>query len=263
MNVHLILIRPLKHSVAALTAVLAASMGLAQMAAAAPPVTRVYVVVVPPAQDHAFNVGMKAWEKCLRGHGETQATYTYDAETGDVSRYLFLNGYNSWGAMDAHDPAGNACQVTFRTAVLPHFTQGFSDVAELNAKDTYMPADDPNPAPIMWVAAFRIKFGYESDFHEGMEKFAAAAAKTHWQGHFAGYDIDGAGQGAEDFVVVWPNKNWADVGQEPTPSSKDLMYSVYGKAAADAMYDKFRASVKDQWQDAWSYDKDLSIIPRK
>ncbi|MGH7057942.1 MAG: hypothetical protein ACREFZ_08670, partial [Acetobacteraceae bacterium] len=66
----------------------AGALGLAQMAAAGP-VTRVFVVQVPPAQDHAFNDGMKSYEKCLRGHGDTHATYAYDAETGNVDRYLF------------------------------------------------------------------------------------------------------------------------------------------------------------------------------
>jgi len=259
MKLHLI--RPLKHSLAALAVLLAASMGLAQVAGAS--VTRVYVVVVPAAQDHAFNVGVKAWQKCLRAHGTKEATYAYDAETGDLSRYLFLNEYSTWGDMDAHDPAGKACLPTFRTAVLPHVGQAYSDVAELNAKDTYMPGEAAGPMPLMWVTAFRIKYGYGADFQNGMAKFAAAAAKIHWQGHFAAYDISGAGQGAEDFVVVWPNKNWADAGTEPSPSAKDMMYSVYGKAAADAMFEKYRNAIAEGWSDVWSYDKDLSLVPGK
>jgi hypothetical protein len=261
MNVHVI--RSLKHPLAGLAVALVASMGLAQVAVGATPVIRVYVVEVPPAQDHAFNVGVKAWQTCLRAHGDKQATSAYDAETGDMSRYLFLEEHSTWGDMDAHSPAGKACRATFRTAVLPHFTQAFSDLAELNAKDTYMPETATDPTPIIWVDAYRIRYGYGADFHEGAEKFAAAAAKIHWEGHFSGYDIDGAGQGAEDFVMVWPNKNWADVGHDPTPSTKNMMYSVYGKAAADAMFHKFRAAIEESWSDAWSYDKDLSFVPGK
>lgn len=240
----------------------AAALGLTQ-AATAGAITRVFVVEVPPAQDQAFNQGMKSYEKCLRDHGATHATYVYDAETGDVGRYLFLEDYSAWGGMDVHSAAGKACHALFGAAVLPHFSHAFSEVAELNAKDTYMPGGDADPTPIMWVEAYRIKPGQADNFRDALGMLAAAAAKAHWQGHFAGWDIDGAGQGGEDFVLVWPNRSWADVGQEPSPSAKDLMSSAYGKAAAVANHQKFLGAIAEDWSDAWSYDKGLSFIPAK
>jgi hypothetical protein len=239
----------------------AATLGLAQ-AAAAGPVTRVFVVEVPPAQDHAFNQGMKSWEKCLRAHGDSHTMYAYDSETGDTDRYLFLEPHRAWGDMDTHVPAGKACHPLFDSAVLPHFSQSFSEIAEPNAKDTYMPGGDSDPTPIMWVEAYRLKVGRGDEFRDALGMFAAAAAKAHWGGHFAGWDIDGAGQGGEDFVLVWPNKSWADVGTDPSPSAKDLMDSTYGKAAAAANHEKFLGAIAEYWSDAWSYDKDLSFIPK-
>lgn len=246
---------------AGLSLVLVGAMGFAQVASA-DPITRVYIVQVPPAQDHAFNVGVKAWEKCLRDHGTKDTTYAYDAETGDATRYVFLAEYSSWGGMDVHDAAGKACMGLFRSGVSPHFSGVVSDVAVPNAKDTYMPGGDPDPAPMIWVDAFRIKFGQAAAFNDALSKFAAAAAKTHWQGHFAGYDIEGGGQGSEDFVLVWPNKSWADIGTDPNPSAKAMMQSVYG-AAAQSMHQTFVQTVAEEWSDAWSYDKDLSVIPGK
>lgn len=240
--------------------VLAASLGLAQAAGAAT-VTRVYVVVVSPAQDQAFNQGIKEWDKCLHDHGAKQATMAYSAQTGDLDRYLFLEEHSSWADMDTHEPANKACASVFTNEVVPHASQAFSEVAMTNSKDTYMPGGDPNPAPMIWVDGFRIKPGQEDAFKDSLGKLAAAAAKTHWMGHFAGYDVEGSGQGAEDFVVVWPNKNWADIGQDPTPSIKQLMESVYGKTASRANHEKFFASIAEEWSDAWSYEKDLSYIP--
>ena len=260
MNSHLI--RASKHRLAGLAVVLAASMALAQ-AASATSVTRVYVVGVPPAQDHAFNEGVKAWETCLRSHGAKRTTYAYDSETGDDTRYLFLVEFGSWGDMDAHDPAGKACAALFRTQVQVHVTQVFSEIAVPNDKDSYMPGGDPDPAPMIWVDAYRIKPGQGDAFSDGLGKFAAAAAKTHWNAHFAGYDVEGGGQGAENFVLVWPNKNWADIGQDPSPSVKDMMNSVYGAAGAQSMHQAFLATIAEHWEDAWSYDKDLSVIPGK
>jgi hypothetical protein len=244
------------------SALLAGALGLAQ-AAAAGPVTRVFVVEVPPAQDQAFNQGMKSYEKCLRQHGAKHATYAYDSETGDTDRYLFLVDFNTWGGMDTHDPAGKACHAVFAAAVLPHFSHSFSEVAELNAKDTYMPGGDPDPTPIMWVNAYRIKPGQADNFRDALGMLAAAAAKAHWGAHFEGWDTDGAGEGGENFVLTWPNKSWADVGTDPSPSTKDLMTSTYGKAAADANHQKFVDAIAEEWSDSWSYDKDLSYIPGK
>jgi hypothetical protein len=247
---------------AGLGVVLAAALGLTP-AASADSVTRVYVVDVPPAQDVAFTDGVKAWEKCLHDHGERQGIMAYDAQTGDLGRYLFLEEHGAWAGLDAKDPADTACAPAFRSGVLPHFTQGFSEIAQLNAKDTYMPGGDPDPSPMVWVDAYRIKAGHTQVFNDALAKFAAAAAKTHWQGHFAGYDIEGSGQGAENFVLVWPNKSWAEVGQDPKPSPKDLMESVYGKAAARSSHDKYLAAIAEEWSDVWNYDHDLSYIPGK
>jgi hypothetical protein len=258
MNTHFV--RASTSRLAALAVVLAASMGVAQ-AADLMAVTRVYVVSVPAAQDHAFNVGVKAWEKCLKDHGTKQATMAYDAETGDISRYLFLNAYSTWGGMDAHDAAGKACMATFSTAVLPHVGAAFSEVAMLNAKESYMPGGDPDPAPMLWADAYRIKAGQGPAFHEALRQFAAGAVKTQWNAHFAGYDIAGSGQGGEDFVIVWPNKSWADAGQDPSPSADDMMAKVYGMAAAESMHQQFLGSIAEHWSDVWSYSKDLSLIP--
>lgn len=255
-------IRSSKLRLAALGAALAGSMGLAQAAGPAP-VTRVIVVEVPPAQDHDFNAGMQAYEKCLRDHGGTRTMYAYDSETGDLSRYVFLTPYSSWGGMDIHDPAGKACRDTFVTNVLPHASQAFSAVSQLNAKGSYLPGGDADPAPMLWVQAYRIKPGQGAAFHAGVAKFAAAAAKIHWEVHFGGYDEQGSGQGAEDYVVVSPQKSWADAGTEASPSAKEMMEKVYGKAAAASLRQKFFATVADEWMDAWSYDKDLSYIPGK
>jgi hypothetical protein len=247
-----------RHQLAGFAAVLAASMGLAQ-AADLQPVTRVYVVTVPAAQDHAFNVGIKAWEKCLKDHGTKQVTYAYSAETGDMSRYLFLNGYATWGDMDAHDAAGKACSATFGTEVLPHVGQAFSEISLLNAKASYMPAGDAVPAPMLWADVYRIKEGQGQAFHDAAQQFAAAAAKTHWDAHFASYDIAGSGPGGEDFVVIWPNKSWADAGQDPNPAADDMMAKVYGMGAAESMHQAFLGSIADHWSDVWSYNKDLSV----
>lgn len=242
--------------------ILAASLGLAHAAGPAA-VNRIFIVVVPPAQDQAFNQGIKDWYKCMHDHGSTDATIAYSAVTGDLDRYLFVEGHNTWADMDHHDPAAKTCGPTFVSEVLPHAGQAFSEISVLNAKESYLPGGDPDPAPMLWVNAYRFKPGQAEAFGEVIAKFAAAAAKTHWQGHFGGYDVEGSGEDGLDFALVWPNKSWADIGTDPTPSIKGLMDGVYGKAASRAMHEKYAAAIAAEWADAWSFEKDLSYIPGK
>lgn len=253
---------PSIHRFAGFSVMLAASLGLAH-AASPGVVSRVFIVVVPPAQDQAFSQGIKDWDKCLHDHGSTQTTLGYSAVTGDLDRYLFVEQHSTWADLDNHDPAAKACGPTFVSEVLPHAGQAFSEISVLNPKETYMPAVDPNPAPMLWVNAYRIKTGQAEAFGEVMAKFAAAAAKTHWEAHFAGYDIEGAGEGGLDFALVWPNRNWAEIGQDPSPSIKDMMDRIYGKAASRALHGKYAAAIEAQWAEGWSYEKELSYIPGK
>jgi len=240
----------------------AASVGLSTPALAAE-VTRIYVVEVPAPKDHAFREGVVAWHACERANGNHSSVLVYDAETGDVGRYAFLDVGTDWAQMDRKNPAEKACSALFRDSVLPNVSSATSEILQENSKLSYMPGGDPDPAPMVWVNAFRIKPGHGDEFHAGLEKFAAAAAKTRWQGHFTGYDVMGAGAGGEDFLLVWPNKNWADIGTDPNPSIKDMMNSVYGKSAAEASHKRFFDSVAADWADAWSYDKTLSATPEK
>src|SRR5512146_729165 len=255
---------PPAHRLASLGWALAASLGLAQAAApGAGSVTRVFVVVVPPAQDQVFSAGIKAWEKCLHDHGSRQPILAYSAETGDLDRYLFLQEHGSWADLDHHDPANKACAPTFLSEILPNVAQAFSEIAVLNARDTYMPGGDPDPAPLMWVVSYRIKPGQRQVLDDAVGKLAAAAAKVHSPAHFAGYDIQGSGQGAEDFVLVWPNGSWADVGQASNPADGKLTERVYGKRAARASQRNLLAAIADSWSDAWRYAQALSYIPGK
>lgn len=253
---------PSLHRLGSLAMVLAAALGLARGAGAAP-VTRVFQVVVPPAQGPAFNQGIKAWEKCLHDHGAKRAALAYSAETGDLDRYLFLSERTTWADMDVHEPADAACASTFLSDVQPHTSQAFGEIAVLNSRDTYMPGGDREPAPLLWAVSYRIRPGQRQALDDALAQLAAAAARTHWQAHFAGYDIRASGHGAEDFVVVWPNESWADVGQAPKLSDTEVIARAFGEAAARANRRKLVATIADYWTDAWKYEKDLSYIPGK
>lgn len=253
-------------SLTALAALGAVALGLSQTALAAT-VTRVYIVDVPAAKDHAFREGIMAWHKCLRANGAHETTPVYDSETGKGGRYAFLAIHQSWAAMDTKSPARKACGALFRAGVRPDVSDVSSYFMQENSKITHMTGSEPDseaaPTAIAWVGAFRIKPGQEHNFHSALEKFSAAANKTHWAGQIEGYDVMAAGRGGANFIIVSPNKNWADAGTEAKPSAKQMMYSVYGKSGADANRKLLEDSIADSWSEIWSFDKKLSDLPQK
>lgn len=246
-------------SMAALS--LAAGLGVAR-AGTPQGITRVYVLTVPPPQDYAFNQGIKTWEKCLAHHGYTNKIEVYDAETGDQTRYAFLISFDSWGAMDHHSPAIRHCGGTFGNAIAPHFSDSISEMLQPAAKQSYDPDHEMASPKFVWVTEYRIKPGKMHQFKGALAKFAAAAAKTHWDGHFAASDVLGGGQGGPDFMLTWPNKSWADIGTDPTPSAMKMMQSVYGKGAK-GIFKQYAHAIADEWSDVWSFDKSLTLSPAK
>ena len=226
-------------------------------------VIRDYQVIVPPPRNHAFREGMKHWEKCLRDHGSSQTIYAYDAETGNQSRYAFVVPYSSWAEIDQHTAAGRACRDTFDRSVAPHVTGDVSVIRQVDPKASYDPDNSPATTALWWVVKYRVRPGKYRQFLGIAHAFAAAAAKAGWQVHFKGYEVIGGGDGSPQFMLVFPNKSWAEAGMKPNPSTRKMMDSVYGKTAAAAMSHKLHRLIRNDWESLWSYDKELSLVTAK
>lgn len=242
-----------------LTSILGSS---AQAAAVSGTVTAIYVFEVPPSQARGFVTHLKNLIGCIKSradHSFTALTYTKMSER-DV--YIIVEPYRTWAALKGHrhDPAEGACVAM--GLHLANFTKATGEIALINPALSYM-ADDSNPAPMLWVIAYRVKPGQRANFVDSQERFASAAAKVHWDAHFTGYDVYGAGRGGPTFLYVSPENSWTALVQNANSSAEHMMESAYGKAAAQTTYRKFADSVAEEWSDVWSLDKDLSYIPAK
>lgn len=237
--------------------------GVGSACAEAPaPVSRFYVVEVAPAQDQAFQDGMKAWLKCLHEHADTRGLWAWSAETGDLGRYVFESDTRTWAGIDERNPADKACGGDFNTGVMPHISKAYSWVGERRPKMSHAGMDGAMPAYV-YVLDIKVKSGQGASFAEAVEKYAEAAAKIKWEGQWFTDAVTGGGKGSADYILVWPNKSWAEIGQEPNPSIKAMMEKVYGKAQAAAIRKQFFDAIDHQWDGVWSYSKDLSYIPAK
>lgn len=238
-----------------------ASGGLAAQAAAPAAVHRFYEITVAPAQDHAFQEGIKTWLQCLHQHGETHAMWAFDQITGNLDHYVFENDTTTWAAMDTHDMAGNACWPTFVSAVEPHTSKAVSWVAQDMPKLSHPGA--MKDMDYFYVASVKVKPGQGANYEEALGKFAAAADKTKWDANWEAMSVIAGGRGAADYNLVWPNKSWAEMGEDPSPSAKAMMEHVYGKVAAAANRKQYLAAIEHSWSSIYKYDKDLSYTPAK
>lgn len=193
-------------------------------------------------------------------HADANVGASADAYAGHIqTRYAFLVPHGSWAQIGRHTAAGKACEDTFDRSVAPHFTGASSAIFQVDAKITYDPDNSQPTTPLWWVGDYRIKPGKAHEFVGAAHAFAAAAAKTGWDGHFIGYDVMAGGHGSPQFLVAWPNKTWAEDGMKPHPSARKMMESIYGKTGASAIFHEFSHTIQDEWSSIWSYDKKLSL----
>lgn len=231
-------------------------------------VYRDFTDTVAPANQDAYEAGVKAWNQCLKERGSKYHWTAWNHETGsDVYAYSYVSGPNTWSDFDTMHAALKACDTTWRKQAAPHLKRESSAFMELQEDMSNLPASwrtDPPPAMIQ-VIEFTLKPGHEANetFRVDMKKFAAAAAKAKWPYHFQTVGITGGGDGAPDYLLVVPTKNWADAGMEPNPTFWKMVEGVYGKADTDAMRKSFNETVAKTSSHFDSFNAELTYTAAK
>ena len=114
-------------------------------------VSRMWLAEVTPAQDQAFREGIKTYIGCLHQHGAKQTVWAWSAQTGDVGRYVFEVGAETWAGLDFVDPADKDCDPVLITNVLPHSGKWVSWVAERMPKLSHMVTDSKAVPAFVYV----------------------------------------------------------------------------------------------------------------
>lgn len=225
-------------------------------------IIRDFAIGVSPQQDHAFRTGIKQWLKCIRAHGATHPMYAYDAETGNLNEYTFLEPHATWAELDAEPTAaGKACEGTFRQSVVPHFSGAYSAFLKMNSKITHNSNSESLMAKLSRVISYHIKWTQYHAFMAVAKAITAAADKAHWNGHYVGYSVLAGGEHSPQLLIVEPHDSWADLGKKMKPSMRKMLQSVYGKTATKALLYKLQSATTDASSKIWSYDKELSFVP--
>jgi hypothetical protein len=228
-------------------------------------VLRVYADSVNPAEQTAYEAGIRKYNECLRGRGFRYAWIALSHETGDVYSYSYVTGPYAWADYDAMDAAAKPCLDTFHGEVNPHLKSEISGFFRMMPGASYLPGGFDMKAGFVDVMFFKLKPGH--DAHEAFEnaanKIAAAAAKAKWPVHFSvqrAMDLD---RNAGDFVVLSTAGSWKDLGTIDDASAYELLESANGKADADATRAALDGAVVEVWSHIDRYNADLTYLPSK
>ena len=225
-------------------------------------VIRDYTDTVAPAEQQAYEAGIKSYNQCLSQHGFKYAWTAWVHETGNVYEYSYVSDPGTWGSFDDMQTVGQACDQTFRTNVNPHLLSETSafyvDMPELS----YMPKTMTGTPALIGVRYFKFKPGHQDEFVNAARKINAAFKKAGGDNfHMIGQVMYG-GSGAADMILVLPRNNWADLGAELGQPWK-LLASVYGKKMAVALHKQIIDSIEDTSVHVDRYNAALSYAPPK
>jgi hypothetical protein len=230
-------------------------------------VSRDFTDSVAPPDQQAYEAGVMAFNQCLRDHGSKYAWTAWVHETGDVYSYSYVVGPYAWADFDAMREVGKACDATWRTRGNPHLRSETSTFMVDQPAMSHMAPDwnKQAPSPLIDVVYFTLKETHAAHevFIAAMKKIAVAADNAKWPYYFRFFQIQAGGEGAPDYVLVMPGKNWADYGAATNASLWKMIEGAYGKADADALRKSINDTLDKSSEHVDSYNADLSYIPRK
>ncbi|GLQ46044.1 hypothetical protein GCM10007862_10950 [Dyella lipolytica] len=223
-------------------------------------IVRVYTDIVAPADQQAYETGVKSFNQCLHQHGFKYTWTAWTHETGDTYAYSYTSDPLSWESFDAMNVAGKVCDQSLRAAVNPHLKSETSAFVEMMSELSHMPKGMGLSSALIEVTFFKLKPGHEATeaFAAAAKKIAAAAEKSNWTINYMIGKVREGDENSPDFILISPAKSWADLGKDPDPTVWKMVENVYGKESGQAI----RKSVNDAMQSVSShvdsYNADLT-----
>lgn len=228
-------------------------------------VTRDFTDTVAPAEQAAYEAGVKAYNECLHQHGLKFNEIALTHETGNTYVYAYEIGPYTWADFDKIDAESKPCDATWRSQSNPHLKSEISLFFTDQPEMSHMPVGwrDQPVSPLLDVIYFTLKPGHAAHeaFTSAVKKITAAAAKTKSTVYYRTLEVQAGDDGAPDYVLVLGLKSWADFGALGGPWK--MVESAYGKAAADAIRASLNDSIAKSSSHIDSYKADLSYFAGK
>lgn len=223
-------------------------------------VVRDYTDSVAPADQVAYEAGVKAYNQCLAQHGVKYKWSAWTHETGNVYMYSYVTDPLAWADFDTMHTQSAACESVWRSQANPHL-QGETSAFMVGKPDmSYMPNGTSLGTGLIDVTYFYLKPGhmpYEA-FTDAAKMIATAAAKSSWPGSWTFAEVQDGGDGAPDFILVWGGTGWADLNQDIDPPMWKMVANVYGQKKADEIRKTVNDAIKRTSSHVDAYSEDLT-----
>lgn len=228
-----------------------------------PRVIRSYTDWVAPADQQAYEAGIKAYNQCLREHGFKYAWKALNHETGDVYTYSYVSDPLAWADFDAMRDSGKSCDASFRQNVNPHLKRETSGFMKPMPEMSHMPAGTDMGHAYVGVTLFKLKPGHDANesFMTTVKKITAAARKAKWPQPYQVMQVVDSGEDAPDYILAGPAKSWADYGTEPDPAFWKMVANVYGEAQAKSLRKTLGDAIDRASAHVDRYNEELTYRP--
>ena len=226
-------------------------------------VVRDYTDVVMPANQQAYETGVKAYNQCMSEHGFKYKWTAFSHVTGNVYVYSYVSDPVEWEDFDTMHATGGACDSVWRSEVNPHLKSETSAFMVIKPELSHMPKGMELGMGLLDVTYFKIKRGHEAHekFANTLKVISEAAGKSNWPGHYLFARVQDAGPDSPDFVLAWPARDWADFGKEIDPSLWKMLAEVYGQKRAGELRKNLAELIVDSSSHVDHYNPDLTYTP--
>jgi hypothetical protein len=251
---------------------LAAALGLVQavtagpVQAAAPNPTSLSLDIedtVAPAQQVAYETGIKNYNQCLSQHGFKFPVPALEHVTGNTYVYSYVVVLPNWAGLDTNHAISGVCDSVFGSEINPHLLSETAAVTTVMPGFSHYPDNMAPMTPLTEVISFTLKPGMAAynAFTTAVKAIYAAEAKSNWPYYSELDALNYAGPGAPDFQLVIPAKSWAEIGTPESPSVWKMLANVYGQRKADEIRKSIEDAIASTEAHVDRYDPSLSYMP--
>lgn len=226
-------------------------------------VARDYTDTVMPAEQVAYEAGVKAYNQCLAQHGVKYQWTAWMHVTGNVYQYSYVTDPLTWADFDTMHTQDAPCDAVWQSQANPHLKSETSSFMMAMPEMSHMPKGATLGTGLLQVTLFTLKPGYAAHdaFVNAATMIAKAADKSNWAGDYLFGEVQDADEGAPDFILVWGGKSWADLNQDIDPPLWKMVAKVYGQKKADEIRNTLDGAIASTSSHVDSYDADLTYTP--
>lgn len=213
-------------------------------------------ITVKAGHNSQFKEGVMSWKKCYKDNEGEFKWSMWRRVQGKGTVYTMTSRMANWAEMDeSNDEAGKKCRMKVVDLIIPHVESVEYNIARRMPDISKSSSSLPEDTKLVWV--YNVKVDNYDSFMETVKEVESAIKKAEGDVRGTWYSVIGGGPHVSDFFVTVPFKNFAALDED-----RDGVWKVYekdkGKSKADALKEKFRASVSKDWSYMYSLIDDLS-----